>query len=82
MQIEFLALRHQHSICGPVTLPETVTRLCVTDSIVSSGKDSDEKLAAISALGVEAEVERSTFFGTVAVRSVNDLGYWVAFTFY
>lgn len=65
-----LKLSLEKSICGPVTLPETVSHLSITDSIVSSGKDSDDKLAAIAAPGAEAELERSTFFGTVTVRSV------------
>jgi hypothetical protein len=69
-QNTLLKLSLEHSICGPVTLPDTVTRMRITDSIVSSGKDSDDQLAVIAALGAEAELERSTFFGTVAVRSV------------
>jgi hypothetical protein len=69
-QNTLLKLSLEHSICGPVTLPETVTDLHITDSIVSSGKDSDDKLAAITAPGAEAELQRSTFFGTVLVRSV------------
>jgi hypothetical protein len=69
-QNTLLKLSLEHSICGPVTLPDTVTHLSITDSIVSSGKGSDDKLAAITALGAEAALERSTFIGTVAVRSV------------
>jgi hypothetical protein len=69
-QNTLLKLSLEHSICGPVTLPDTVTHLSITDSTVSSGKDSDDKLSAITALGVEAKLERSTLFGTVAVRSV------------
>jgi hypothetical protein len=69
-QNTLLKLSLEHSICGPVTLSDTVTHLSITDSIVSSGKGSDDKLAAITALGAEAALERSTFFGTVAVRSV------------
>jgi hypothetical protein len=69
-QNTLLKLSLEHSICGPVALPDTVTHLSITDSIVSSGKDSDDKLAAITALDAEAEIERSTFFGSVAVRSV------------
>ena len=69
-QNTLLRLNLEHSICGPVTLPDTVTYLSITNSIVSSGKDSDDKLAAITAPGAEAKLEGSTFFGTVAVRSV------------
>jgi hypothetical protein len=69
-QNTLLKLNLEHSICGPVTLPDTVTHLSITDSIISSGKDSDDKLAAITAPAAEAEMERSTFFGTVGVRSV------------
>jgi hypothetical protein len=69
-QNAILNLSLEHSISGPITLPETVSRLSITDSIISSGKDSDDKLAAITAPGAEAELERSTFFGGGAVRSV------------
>ncbi len=69
-QNTLLKLSLEHSICGPVTLPDIVTHLNITDSIVSSGKDSDESVAAITARGVEAKLERSTLFGTVSVRSV------------
>jgi len=65
-----LKLSLEHSICGPVTLPDTVTHLTITDSIISSGKDSDDNLAAITAPGADAKLERSTFFGRVSVRSV------------
>ena len=69
-QNALLKLSLERTICGPVALPDTVTHLSITDSIVSSGKDSDDKLAAITAPGAEAELERSTFFGGVTVRSV------------
>ncbi len=69
-QNALLKLSLEHNICGPITLPDTVTHLRITDSIVSSGKDSDGNLAAITAPGAEAELERSTFFGGVTVRSV------------
>jgi hypothetical protein len=40
------------------------------DSIVSSGQNSDDALGAITAPGAEAELQHSTFFGRVTVRSV------------
>jgi hypothetical protein len=64
-----LKLSLDHSICGPITAPETVTQLRITDSIVSSG-DGDETPSAVTAPGAEAELERSDFFGGVEVRSV------------
>jgi hypothetical protein len=69
-QNAILNVTFEHSICGPVTLPGTVSHLRISDSIVSSGKDSDEHLAAITATGAEAGLDRTTCFGTVAVRSV------------
>jgi hypothetical protein len=68
-QNALLKLSLDHCVCGPITLPETVTQLRVTDSIVSSG-DGDDETSAIMAPGAEAELERSDFFGGVAVRGV------------
>ncbi|HJZ78778.1 MAG TPA: hypothetical protein VKD91_00470 [Pyrinomonadaceae bacterium] len=68
-QNALLKLSLDHSVCGPITLPETVTHLRVADSIVSSG-DGDDATSAIAAPGAEAELERSDFFGAVAARGV------------
>jgi hypothetical protein len=69
-QNALLKLSLEHSICVPVALPDTVSELEIKDSILSSGQDSDDTLDAITASGAAADLERSTFFGTVSVRSV------------
>jgi hypothetical protein len=69
-QNALLQLSLEYSICGPVTLPATVTHLRITDSIISSGQDSDDTLGAITAPETEVDLQRSTFFGRVTVRSV------------
>ena len=51
------------SICGHVTLPATVQQIYITDSVI----DGDGG-AAVDAAGARAEIESSTFFGTVDVR--------------
>jgi hypothetical protein len=69
-QNALLKLSLDQSICGPVTLSETVAHLRITSSIVSSGEQSDDNQDAITAPGAEAEIERSDFFGSVTVRGV------------
>jgi len=59
-----------HCICGPLTLPPTLQRLRVTDSILTSGSAHDDQQPVISAAGTAAELERCTLFGTVRLRTV------------
>lgn len=58
-----LIVRLHRSICGQVTLPATVERIYITDSII----DGDGG-AAVDATGARADIESSTFFGTVDVQ--------------
>lgn len=58
-----LIVRLLRSICGQVTLPSTVTQIYITDCII----DGDGS-ASVDATGARADIEGSTFFGTVDVQ--------------
>lgn len=60
-----LAVRIDRTICGPVSLPESVATLHVGSSIVD-GKGG----AAIDAPGADADIQRSTVFGSTSVRTL------------
>jgi hypothetical protein len=58
------------TICGPVILPASCPKLLVLESIIDAGAMLPAPRAAITALGAAAEIQRSTLFGTVAVRRI------------
>ncbi len=62
-----LAISLERAICGPVTLPENVPTLNITDSIV----DESSGGAAITADGADATIEESTIFGATTLRSLD-----------
>lgn len=62
---EQLKLIVDHSICGAITLPETVPELHIMDSIIDHAED-----AAITALGSNVEILRSTVLGSCTMRSL------------
>lgn len=64
-----LVVNLYRSICGPISFqasPVSPAQLNCTDSIISSGPNSDSKLAAIAAPGVTANISTSTVFGTTS----------------
>jgi hypothetical protein len=65
---EQLRLALDHAICGAINVPGPIAGLTVADSIVGSGDGSPD--LSVDALEAEAELLRSSFFGGVAVQSV------------
>lgn len=74
-----LTITLDRSICGPIQAPRNMKGLRIIDSIIDSAVDPDEDgypAPAISAgpagsqTGPAATIERSTIFGTVAVREI------------
>ena len=61
-----LTVAIDRSICGPITLADTVPKLHVGASIVDAGPAS----AAIEAPGTAADIQRSTVFGSTTVQSM------------
>lgn len=60
-----LSISLERSICGSITLPETVSKLQVIDSIVDAGEKE-----AIAAPGTETTIQTSTIFGSSNFRSL------------
>jgi hypothetical protein len=60
-----LHLQIDHSICGAITLPDTVSQLTVFSSIIDGLNE-----VAIVATAAESTIENSTIFGSSNVRSV------------
>jgi hypothetical protein len=56
-----LAIHIERSIVGAIALPDSVTSLAIVDSIAT---------AAITANGADADIQTSTIFGTINVRSL------------
>ena len=52
-----------HSICGPVTLPEPVVKLRMSDSVAGNGEQNDLNKTAIDAAETAVEIERCTILG-------------------
>jgi hypothetical protein len=67
---ENLSVRLTRTICGPLTLPATVTKCSVTDCILTSGAAADVTLPAVSAPAAAATLQTSTVFGTTTIRSL------------
>jgi len=65
-----LVVTLDHSICGAITLPETVPTLCITNTVVSNGIDAADDGMTVSAGGADATIEQSTIFGLVTVKSL------------
>jgi hypothetical protein len=61
-----LAISLRRTICGPITLPESVPSLSIFESIV----DLAGSTSAIDAGGTNLEIRESTVFGGVSVRSL------------
>lgn len=60
-----LQITIDHSICGPLSLPESVQKLDVADSIIDHGS----AVSAVSAPGTEARIVNSTIFGRIVRES-------------
>lgn len=58
-----LVFRMERTICGTIALPKSVKQLQVKESIVNGGGG-----IALQAPGARADLEASTFFGTVGAR--------------
>ncbi len=65
LQNSQLSIFIDRSICGPITLPDTVPGLNLVDSIVDAAGG-----AAITAPGAEVNIQRSTVLGTGSMRSL------------
>jgi hypothetical protein len=65
-----LAILIQRSICGPVTLPDSVPALTVIDSIVASALTGTPDKAAITAKGSDVNIQTSTVLGTTDARTL------------
>jgi len=59
----------ERTICGPISLPDTVGKLTITDCIVDASLDTDGD-PAISALGADVTIESTTVFGSSKVRTL------------
>jgi hypothetical protein len=66
-----LEIEIQRSIVGPIKLPDTVPTLRIRDSILASTVDGSRTLAAVVANGSAVDVQSSTVFGTLQVRSLD-----------
>ncbi|HEX9867645.1 MAG TPA: phage tail protein [Candidatus Tectomicrobia bacterium] len=62
-----LSIKISRSICGPITLPDTVPTLHIVDSIVDLDQAEDE---AITAPGAAASLQTSTVLGSTTVRGL------------
>ncbi len=62
-----LRVRLERTICGPVTLPDTVPALSVTGSAIDEAGGGE----AIDAAGAACSIESSTILGAVEVRSLD-----------
>jgi hypothetical protein len=65
-----LGVSLERSISGPVTLPETVTKLTIADSVIANGVENDDAKTAIDARHAGVDIERSTVFGAGEVGSL------------
>ena len=66
---ERLRLALDHAICAAIGVPAPISGLTVADSIVGSDDGSPD--LSVDAPEAEVELVRSSFFGGVAVQSVN-----------
>jgi hypothetical protein len=66
-----LTINLYRTICGPITLNQDVPALNTADCIVTSGRDSGDSAAAVSAAGAILSLQTTTVFGTVAGRIIN-----------
>ncbi|MBD2080943.1 hypothetical protein [Leptolyngbya sp. FACHB-17] len=64
-----LEINLYHSICGAITLTDTVPKLSIEDSIVDSCAEDTGKFA-IAAPGTDTEIFTSTILGMTTVRSL------------
>lgn len=65
-----LVLTLDHSICGPLRVPDTARRVSVTDSIVDAGSADQQALGGDGRAGAPARLERSTVHGRVWVKTL------------
>jgi hypothetical protein len=66
-----LSISIQRSICGPITLPDTVPSLTIQDSIIDAAVAEEQvTVDAIAAFGTATEIQTTTVLGTTSVRSL------------
>ncbi len=65
-----LVLKLDHSICGPLCVPDTVRRVSLVDSIVDAGSAGLQALGGDGQAGSPAQMERSTIHGLVWVKTL------------
>jgi hypothetical protein len=66
-----LAIAIQRSICGAISLTDTVPSLTIRDSIIDAAVESDQvTVGAITAFGTTMEMQATTVLGTTSVRSL------------
>ena len=66
-----LQVEIRRSIIGPISVPDTIPALTIVDSIVASTRDGSRTTSAIAANGSAVDVQSSTVFGTLQVRSLD-----------
>ncbi|HEU4386302.1 MAG TPA: hypothetical protein VFV34_00795 [Blastocatellia bacterium] len=65
-----LSIVLDHSICGPVLLPASISKVSITDSIISSGEDDLSTSPAITAPGADVVIQKSTILGQTEARTL------------
>lgn len=77
-----LAINISHSICGPITIPETSKSLTITDSIIDAIEEDDNGetnrdakaiagVDSVSKFTPPVTIQRSTIFGTVHCKELS-----------
>ncbi len=65
-----LVVRLRRTICGPISLPETVPRLLLTDGIVDAATGAGPPGSAIDAAGSDLDVHEVTVLGACSGRTL------------
>jgi len=65
-----LALTLYRTICGPITLTPSSPTLDLEESIVDAGATLAVPAPAVTAPGAAVDIQRSTLFGTVSVKTI------------